>query len=622
MEAPQHNLKRHAAAWRRLIKEPLVVSWVAKGYPLPLDAMPRIVRPQPQMNKQKEEVLNKHIQQLVDKGAVARVERAAVKVCLPVFIIPKKARGKYRLIHDLRALNACMTAVQSFRLPGLKDMHEVAKPNDWLVTWDLEAGYQHVSMEEASTPALGFQWKGAFFKFLVLPFGLSTAPYVFQRIMLTAAGVLRRKGIRVIVYLDDWMLLASSRKMALHHRAVAAVLMVELGLVRERTKGQWEPVQAVEFLGFLVDTVAQHITLTAEKATQAKRVISCLRRWARTGSRQHWRCVARKVGFLAALRPSLPHVGLFLARLYASLRGRRGQDKTTLHPATEADLHGLADWMAHHPAAPLFPPGPATVTLETDASDMGWGAALRLPGRSVMTAHGTWSTEQRALHITEKEALGLKMGLAELGRHMEGRSVHLRLDATAVIWAVRKMNSRSPRLAAVMREVFKGLSQRHCRIAAVEYVPSEEHTLPDRLSRLKAANEQRVAGWVWHRATSRWGKPEVDRFASSSTNVVPRFNAWICDDKAEAIDALAQDWRHSRSWAFPPTALVGRTVALIEQQRAPTLLFAPHWTTASWWPKLEAVTDEVMAFHAMDPVLDRPDTTSRWPMAVYRCCGY
>ena len=59
----------------------------------------------------------------------------------------------------------------------------------YMFKFDMKSGYHHVSIHEESQTFLGFQWplgsslKPRFFVFAVLPFGLSSAPYVFTKVL-------------------------------------------------------------------------------------------------------------------------------------------------------------------------------------------------------------------------------------------------------------------------------------------------------------------------------------------------------------------------------------------------------------------------------------------------------
>ncbi|KAJ1135229.1 hypothetical protein NDU88_001673, partial [Pleurodeles waltl] len=59
------------------------------------------------------------------------------------------------------------------------------------------------------------------YQFAVLPFGLTSAPRVFTKVVSVVAADLRRKGIAVFPYLDDWLIKAESPGLVLHHLQLA-----------------------------------------------------------------------------------------------------------------------------------------------------------------------------------------------------------------------------------------------------------------------------------------------------------------------------------------------------------------------------------------------------------------
>ena len=73
---------------------------------------------------------------------------------------------------------------------------------EWMFSFDLKSGYHHVDVAQHHRKYLGFEWGGVTYTFVVLPFGLSSAPYVFTKMMRPLVRLWRSKGIKAIVYLD------------------------------------------------------------------------------------------------------------------------------------------------------------------------------------------------------------------------------------------------------------------------------------------------------------------------------------------------------------------------------------------------------------------------------------
>ena len=57
---------------------------------------------------------------------------------------------------------------------------------------------------------LAFNIQGRYFQPLGLNFGLTTAPYVFTKVVSAAVGHLRKQGLRVSAYLDDFIIFGAT----------------------------------------------------------------------------------------------------------------------------------------------------------------------------------------------------------------------------------------------------------------------------------------------------------------------------------------------------------------------------------------------------------------------------
>ena len=59
----------------------------------------------------------------------------------------------------------------------------MAEKGDFSVAYDLTYGYYHVGLHNSSKTYVGFEWEGIFYVYNYLSFGLSTAPWVFSKVM-------------------------------------------------------------------------------------------------------------------------------------------------------------------------------------------------------------------------------------------------------------------------------------------------------------------------------------------------------------------------------------------------------------------------------------------------------
>ncbi len=71
--------------------------------------------------------------------------------------------------------------------------------------------YFHVPICPDHRPFLRFAFQGQAYQFKVLLSGLSLSPRVFIRVVATAFSPLQLSGMKIFLYLDDWLSYAASR---------------------------------------------------------------------------------------------------------------------------------------------------------------------------------------------------------------------------------------------------------------------------------------------------------------------------------------------------------------------------------------------------------------------------
>ncbi len=99
----------------------------------------------------------------------------------PLGVVPKGAEGKFRLIINMRYVNEYL-AKKKFKFEGLKDLSELAEKGDHAVSFDLTSGYYHVELHPRTRTYTGFEWKGNYYFYNCLPFGLATDPWLFSKV--------------------------------------------------------------------------------------------------------------------------------------------------------------------------------------------------------------------------------------------------------------------------------------------------------------------------------------------------------------------------------------------------------------------------------------------------------
>ncbi len=149
-------------------------------------------------------------------------------------------------------------------------------PFDWFAAIDLKDAYFHVSILPRHRPFLRFAFEGRAYQYKALPFGLSLSPRVFTKVVEAALVPLREAGIRILNYLDDWLILVQSRALLCEHRDMVLSHLSRLGLQVNREKSKLSPTQRISFLGMELDSVNLTARLSEERAQSMLRCLESL----------------------------------------------------------------------------------------------------------------------------------------------------------------------------------------------------------------------------------------------------------------------------------------------------------------------------------------------------------
>ena len=160
--------------------------------------------------------LDEEVASLLAKGATEAINTpSSPGFYRRIFIVPK-ATGGWRPVLDLSPLNRFLE-VKPFGMETATSIRDSLHPGDWATSTDLKDAYFHILVHPRDRKWLRFVWKDKTYQFRSLPFGLAPAPWAFTKITRELCMHTRQAGIRLRVYLDDWMILGSSQAQCLSH---------------------------------------------------------------------------------------------------------------------------------------------------------------------------------------------------------------------------------------------------------------------------------------------------------------------------------------------------------------------------------------------------------------------
>ena len=97
-----------------------------------------------------------------------------------------------------------------FKMETVASVLLSVREGDFLASINLKDVYFQIPVHQSSRKLLRILSEGAVYQFNALCFGLSTAPLVFTKVFVTVSAWAHSQGIRLLRYLDDWLVLASS----------------------------------------------------------------------------------------------------------------------------------------------------------------------------------------------------------------------------------------------------------------------------------------------------------------------------------------------------------------------------------------------------------------------------
>ena len=150
---------------------------------------------------QKREVMRKEVDFLLDNGFAEEASSPWASPC----ILVAKPDNSYRMCTDFRHLNQ-VTVPDSYPLPRVDDLIDEVGKSSYITKIDLLKGYYQIPLAQESRDLTAFVTPDGLYRYCVMPFGLQTAPAVFQRLMNKVIRGLKH----VKVYLDDLVVFTNS----------------------------------------------------------------------------------------------------------------------------------------------------------------------------------------------------------------------------------------------------------------------------------------------------------------------------------------------------------------------------------------------------------------------------
>ena len=365
--------------WTELTDDQEILD-IVSGYQLDFSEIPHQQKPPTPFNLSKEEerLVDLEVEKLLRKGAIEEVEPCQNQFLSNIFTIPKKG-GERRPVVDMRDLNNFIEPVH-FKMEDLSHLPSVLRRGDFMCKIDLKDAYQTIPIAKKSRIYLRFLWRGRLYQFTCLPFGLRSSPRIFTKVLKPLLVYLRALGVRLLVYLDNILIMTATPELCLEHTQLTWQLLTDLGFLGNLKKSVLTPKQQAEYLGFIVNSIEMKLFLTEEKLLRSNLEAEMLLK-----SNPVVKILASFLGFCQSTLPAIAVAPLHIRNLQAdmikALKGSRGgqgyRSVVCLSPEAKKELEWWRDYLKMNNGKSILPPEEQD-TIFSDASKQGWGADFNL----------------------------------------------------------------------------------------------------------------------------------------------------------------------------------------------------------------------------------------------------
>ena len=577
------RLKTHVQFWEDIGSPDFIIDTIKNGYTIPFLSTPTSVYLRNNKSALKYgDFVSEALSELLQSRCILEVPFIP-KVTNPLSVSIGKS-GKKRLILDLRHVNFHVLK-QKVKFEDWKVALDYMKKGNFMYNFDLKSGYHHVDIAPVCQTFLGFSWvyqgKLRHFVFTVLPFGLSSAPYIFTKLLRPLVGHWRGKGIPILVYLDDGLGSNSELSDCSNQALTVKQDLKCSGLVINLTKSQFDPVQIIEWLGIIWNMVAGEILIPERRILDLEVTLSqTFGQLPFTTARK----LARLTGKIISMSPVIGNISRLMTRnLYAIIISRKNWDfNINIKDAVEtiAEMFFWKNNIRMLNRRRLVEQDLPQKLVYSDASNVALGAYVVHTDNAV--AHKMWSGSEATKSSTWREIKAVSVGLSAFGEILKNKVVKWHSDSQAAIKII-SVGSQVQVLQEIAMDIFSTCLKYSIKLIP-EWVPRSDNQTADELSRIIDYDDWGTTSEFFIFMNQLWGPYTVDRFANYENTKLPRFYSRFWSPGCENVDGLSQNWEMENNWLVPPVYLCPKVIVHAIKCKAVATLIVPKWKSAAFWP--------------------------------------
>ena len=336
-------------------------------------------------------------------------------------VLAQKKDGSWRFCVDYRKLNE-VTHKDAYPLPRIDDSLDALGGSQLFSTLDLTSGYWQVELDKSARERAAFVTRSGLWEWQVLPFGLTSAPSTFERLMETVLRGLHWKTL--LIYLDDIIVFSKDLDSHLERLEEVFIRLRQAGLKLKPSKCRLFA-DRVNYLGHVVSADGVETDELKVKAVQD---------WPVPQHKKDVRAFLGTCGYYRRFISNYADISRPLSQLSA---------KHARFQWTDECQKAFEQLKQHLTTAPVlaYPDHSLPFLLDTDASNVGTGAVLSQvqDGQERVVAYYSkmFTKEEANYCVTRQELLAVVKAVKHFRPHLYGREFTVRTDHASLPWLLR-----------------------------------------------------------------------------------------------------------------------------------------------------------------------------------------
>lgn len=593
----KNNLKNNTDFWINTLKaNKTVINILKEGYKLPLFSIPDQAKFKNNKSAyENTEFVTEAIRDLLNTERIIEVKEPPY-IVNPLSVSVQNS-GKKRLILDLRFVNQHIFK-ESIKFDDFKIMEQFLNPNEFMFKFDIKQGYHHIDIFEPHQKFLGFSWvidgKIRYFVFTVLPFGLTSAPFIFTKIMRCLIKYWRTNGIKIACFLDDGLGVSDSYEKTLKNSKFVKNSLKKAGFIVNKEKSVWNPSQKLIWLGIEINLKDCFYCIPQERLLAIQNNIALvINKLPYTTARD----LAKTCGKLISTKFVLGDIVQLKTRsLYKVIESQLLWDSRVNLKNNDLAIKELFFWknnLKNFNKRPLRVYDIPNTVIFSDASSVAIGAIFENKSRTY-TCHKNLTEEESLESSTWRELLAIDYALKSFSPLIKNSSVHMKTDnfATSLI---SKKGSTKLNLQKFAESIYNTCTKNSIKFQ-ISWIARDKNIKADTISKLIDYDDWQTTPEFFRLLNDIWGTFTIDRFADNENRKTKRFNSKYWCPGTSNVDAFTTSWSGEYNYIVPPVYLIPKVITHMKASYCKGVLVVPFWPSAAFWPLLVASNSKFLPF--------------------------